>query len=160
MTKKQVLVTGGAGFIGSHVAELALARGYDVLVLDNLSQGKREWVPEGASFIEGDVTNLSLVRDAVAGRDGVFHLAAMSRVLPSIGGGPEIGAVLGRPKYHRHLERAGRGGRIEHAIPPVQSSLQRVIHILRHATGPAFRGWPEWLEHALRSIEVRRRTLL
>lgn len=89
MTKKQVLVTGGAGFIGSHVAELALARGYDVLVLDNLSQGKREWVPEGASFIEGDVTNLSLIRDAVAGRDGVFHLAAMSRVLPSIGGGPD-----------------------------------------------------------------------
>jgi nucleoside-diphosphate-sugar epimerase len=88
MEKKHVLVTGGAGFIGSHVAELALSRGYDVTVLDNLSQGKREWVPEGAHFIEGDVTMLEHVREAVGGMDGVFHLAAMSRVLPSIGGGP------------------------------------------------------------------------
>lgn len=84
----RVLVTGGAGFIGSHVAELLLRDGYTVTVLDNLSAGKREWVPSGAEFIEGDITDLDAVRKACAGMDGVFHLAAMSRVLPSLSGGP------------------------------------------------------------------------
>lgn len=62
-TSRKVLVTGGAGFIGSHVAEAYLARGDRVWVLDNLSTGKRENVPEGATFVEmdvrdGDVRNL------------------------------------------------------------------------------------------------------
>ena len=52
---KHVLVTGGAGFIGSHVADLYLARGYQVTVLDNLSSGRRENVPAGAAFVEADV---------------------------------------------------------------------------------------------------------
>ena len=50
-----VLVTGGAGFIGSHVAEALVARGDDVVVLDDLSTGKRENVPEGAELVEGDI---------------------------------------------------------------------------------------------------------
>ena len=49
-----VLVTGGAGFIGSHVAEALVARGDEVVVLDDLSTGKRENVPEGAELVEGD----------------------------------------------------------------------------------------------------------
>ncbi len=52
---KRVLVTGGAGFIGSHVADLYLARGYEVTVLDNLSSGKRQNVPAGATFVQEDV---------------------------------------------------------------------------------------------------------
>lgn len=87
--QKTVLVTGGAGFIGSHVAELAIARGYDVRILDNFSQGKAEWCPKEALIIEGDVTNISDVRAAMDDCSGVFHLAAMSRVLPSINAGPE-----------------------------------------------------------------------
>ena len=87
MTK--VLVTGGAGFIGSHVAELLLSRGYEVDVVDNLTLGSRDWVPDGARFIEGSILDLPLMRELCAGKDGVFHLAAMSRVLPSIGAGPE-----------------------------------------------------------------------
>ncbi|HDY88400.1 MAG TPA: NAD-dependent epimerase/dehydratase family protein, partial [bacterium] len=51
----RVLVTGGAGFIGSHVSELALADGHDVHVIDNLSRGKRENVPDGAEFHEMDL---------------------------------------------------------------------------------------------------------
>jgi UDP-glucose 4-epimerase len=51
----RVLLTGGAGFIGSHIAEHLLARGHDVAIVDDLSSGKRENVPEGAGFYEMDV---------------------------------------------------------------------------------------------------------
>jgi UDP-glucose 4-epimerase len=58
----RVLVTGGAGFIGSTTAELLLSRGHEVVALDNLSKGRIENVPSGVSFIEGDVGDESLVR--------------------------------------------------------------------------------------------------
>ena len=51
----RILVTGGAGFIGSHIAERLLARGHEVAIVDNLSSGKRENVPGGARFYEADV---------------------------------------------------------------------------------------------------------
>jgi len=54
-SKKKVLVTGGAGFIGSHVADAYLAAGYEVWVLDNLSSGRRANVPQGAEFVEMDI---------------------------------------------------------------------------------------------------------
>ena len=79
-----VLVTGGAGFIGSHLVERLLKLGYQVRVLDNLSLGRREWIPTGAYFIEGDITELNTCRSACSGVTGVFHLAAMSRAAPSI----------------------------------------------------------------------------
>jgi UDP-glucose 4-epimerase len=78
------LVTGGAGFIGSHITEALLSRGHRVRVLDNLSQSPREQVPGGADFIEGDIVDQRSCHEAVAGVDGVFHLAAMSKVAPSI----------------------------------------------------------------------------
>jgi nucleoside-diphosphate-sugar epimerase len=80
---KNILVTGGAGFIGSHLCEGLLARGYRVRVLDNLSYGRREWVPEACEFLEGDIRNADTSARAVNGMDGVFHLAAMSRAGPS-----------------------------------------------------------------------------
>ncbi len=79
-----MLVTGGAGFIGSHLVERLIALGHAVRVLDNLSQGKREWVHPAAHFLEGDITDLDLCHRACAGVAGVFHLAAMSKVAPSI----------------------------------------------------------------------------
>jgi len=81
MTK--VLVTGGAGFIGSHLCEGLIARGLEVRVLDNLSYGRREWVPRRAEFMEGDIRDEEACRRATAGVHGVFHLAAMSRSGPS-----------------------------------------------------------------------------
>jgi UDP-glucose 4-epimerase len=80
---KTVLVTGGAGFIGSHLCEGLLAAGYRVRVLDSLVYGKREWVPAAAEFLQGDIRNLDDCRRAVDGVDGVFHCAAMSRSGPS-----------------------------------------------------------------------------
>ena len=82
--KDLVLVTGGAGFIGSHLAEALLAQGYRVRVLDNLASGHREWVPKDADFIEGDIADLSICRKAAAGVKGIFHMAALSRVAASL----------------------------------------------------------------------------
>lgn len=71
-----VLVTGGAGFIGSHVARAVLQRGRQVTVLDNLSVGRREAVPDGARLIAGDVRDRAAVTAALDGVDAVIHLAA------------------------------------------------------------------------------------
>jgi UDP-glucose 4-epimerase len=70
------LVTGGAGFIGSHLARSLLGAGRRVTVLDNLSVGRREAVPEGARFIHGDIRDKAAVLEALADVDCVFHLAA------------------------------------------------------------------------------------
>ena len=74
----KVLVTGGAGFIGSHVADALVARGHAVVVLDDLSGGYRENVPAAAEFVEGSVTDAALVDSLFARHafDYVFHLAA------------------------------------------------------------------------------------
>ena len=79
-----MLVTGGAGFIGSHLCERLLADGHKVRVLDDLSQGHREWVPPAAEFVEGSIVDLATCRRACEGVSGVFHTAAMSKVAPSI----------------------------------------------------------------------------
>jgi UDP-glucose 4-epimerase len=74
------LVTGGAGFIGSHLGEALVARGDGVRVLDDLSTGRRMNVPIGATLIEGDVTDAEMVAQAMNGVDGCFHLAAIPSV--------------------------------------------------------------------------------
>ena len=85
MSKREtLLVTGGAGFIGSHLVERLCESGYGVRVLDNLSQGRADWVHPAADLITGDITDLALCRSACEGVSGVFHLAAMSKVAPSI----------------------------------------------------------------------------
>ena len=70
------LVTGGAGFIGSHLARTLLGQGRKVTVLDNLSVGQRQTVPDGARFVHGDIRDAAAVEDALTGVDAVFHLAA------------------------------------------------------------------------------------
>ena len=80
-----VLVTGAAGFIGSHIAEALLARGDGVVVLDNLSNGFRENVPEGATLVVGDVRNPEDIDAAfaVAPIDAVCHLAGQASTFRS-----------------------------------------------------------------------------
>src|SRR5438034_6778061 len=74
----KVLVTGGAGFIGAHVARHLLEAGHDVVVLDDLSGGYEENVPTGATFVDGDCTDAQLVDDLFRehGFTHVFHIAA------------------------------------------------------------------------------------
>lgn len=78
----KILVTGGAGFIGSHVADALLDSGHDVLVLDDLSTGRRHNVPERAKFVEGDIRNGELVAKVFADfqPDVVTHQAAQTSV--------------------------------------------------------------------------------
>ena len=75
-TLSHVLVTGGAGFIGSHVCRSLLASGKQVTVIDNLSMGRREAVPEGARLVVGDIRDRGALTDALQGVDGIVHLAA------------------------------------------------------------------------------------
>jgi nucleoside-diphosphate-sugar epimerase len=81
------LVTGGAGFIGSHLVQLLLNRGYTVRVLDNFETGSRETLSEikkDIDLIEGSVEDLDTVRRAVKGMDWIFHEAARGSVPRSI----------------------------------------------------------------------------
>ena len=74
------LVTGGAGFIGSHLCDALVARGDIVRVLDDLSTGHRRNLPAAATLIEGDVADPGIVAEAIDGVDGCFHLAAIASV--------------------------------------------------------------------------------
>jgi UDP-glucose 4-epimerase len=81
----KLLVTGGAGYIGSIVAQQLLAGGHEVVVLDDLSRGHRDAVPEGARFVETSLLDESRTRAAVQeGFDGVVHFAALSLVAESV----------------------------------------------------------------------------
>lgn len=74
------LVTGGCGFIGSHLVDSLVDDGADVRVLDDLSTGKRENIPGDADLIVGDVGDRATVGKAIEGVDGIFHLAAVASV--------------------------------------------------------------------------------
>lgn len=79
----RVLVTGGAGFIGSHVCAALLERGHEVTVVDDLSRGFRELVPEGARLIVGSLANPLLER-WLRGHDAVIHMAGFIEVARSV----------------------------------------------------------------------------
>lgn len=76
------LVTGGAGFVGSHLVAALRARGDQVVVFDNLSTGHRQAVPDGVALIEADLADSAAIDAALSGQtfDGVFHFAALSLV--------------------------------------------------------------------------------
>jgi len=81
---KRALVTGGAGFIGSHLSRALLKENLDVIVLDNLSMGNIQNVPDKAEFIQGDVRSAEDVTGVLAGVDVVFHEAARVSIRSSI----------------------------------------------------------------------------
>jgi len=105
----RALVTGGAGFIGSHVADALVARGDEVHVLDNLASGRRENVPEGARLHEADIRSDA---DAVfdqARPEACFHLAAQADVRVSVDR-PDYDADVNVIGTLRVLEAARRHG--------------------------------------------------
>ncbi len=85
----KVLVTGGGGFIGSHLVDKLMAEGTDVVVLDNLFRGKKanlsdHFSSERFTFIQGDIRDFHTCKDAVKGCDYVYHLAAQSNVMGAV----------------------------------------------------------------------------
>ena len=82
----KVLVTGGAGFIGSHIAEYLVQRGDDVTVLDNLNTGRKEnlaKINDKINFVNGDIRDYKLLEKLVSDTAGVFHEAALASVQDS-----------------------------------------------------------------------------
>lgn len=102
--KSTVLVTGGAGFIGSHAAKRLRDEGHKVIVLDNLSVGSLSRVPKGVTFVRGDVGDQTLVSQLIRthGITAVMHFAAFIKVEESMLPG-------GKEKYiHNNTEEAER----------------------------------------------------
>lgn len=85
---RHYLVTGGCGFIGSHLVEALVAAGHRVSVLDDLSTGHTKNVPQGVRVHIGDVADEAKVAKSITGVDGVFHLAAIASVQQSIADWP------------------------------------------------------------------------
>jgi len=85
MAKEKVVVTGGAGFVGSHIVDACLERGWDVHIIDNFAAGKREdRINKDAVFHKVDIRNYEDIEPIIDGAKYVFHLAALPRVQDSI----------------------------------------------------------------------------
>lgn len=81
---KNVAITGGAGFIGSHLVRKLLERKYEVIVIDNLSTGSKSNIHKKAEFKKIDIRDFGALKQAMKGVDYVFHLAALPRIQRSI----------------------------------------------------------------------------
>jgi dTDP-L-rhamnose 4-epimerase len=106
----RVLITGGAGFIGSHTADALIARGDEVRILDNLQQpvhlkGRPSYLPAEAEFVLGDVRDKAAFSDALTGMDAVIHLAAYQDYLPDFSTYFAVNAVSTALLYEIAVER-------------------------------------------------------
>lgn len=129
----RVLVTGGAGFIGSHLTDAYLRRGDEVVIVDNFSTGRRENVPAGAEAIEGDIRESDLVeRLASRGFDLLSHHAAQMDVRRSVAD----------PAYDADVNLVG-AIRLVDAL--VRNGLRRIIFA---SSGGAIYGEPVWVPQA------------
>jgi UDP-glucose 4-epimerase len=106
----RVLVTGGAGFIGSHIAEAYLRGGWEVVVLDDLSRGHERNIPKGAKFVRADIRSAEARKTLASGRfDVVNHHAAQIDVRVSVER-PAFDSEINVVGFVNLLEGAGEGG--------------------------------------------------
>jgi nucleoside-diphosphate-sugar epimerase len=111
----KAIVTGGAGFIGSHIVDALVSRGYDVHVVDNLFNGKKEFVNSKATFHLLDVRNLESLRPVFEGAKYVFHEAALPRVQFSI-------------KHPIETNDANVGGTMNALIAAADAGVEKFIY--------------------------------
>ncbi len=139
----RVLVTGGAGFVGSHIVDGLLARGHDVLVVDNLSSGARSNLSPDAEFVDLDVADEALVGVGKAFRpDVISHLAAQASVPVS----------MANPALDASVNILGGLNVLRAAM---ETDCKQVVYV---NTGGALYGEPEYLpcdeDHPIRPISA------
>jgi UDP-glucose 4-epimerase len=110
----RALVTGGAGFIGSSIADQLVADGHDVVVLDDLSTGHAENIPATAELVKGDIADEAAVRRAVEGCEVVFHQAAHRAVFRSV-------------EHPIQTDRANVGGTLTVLTAAKDAGVRRVV---------------------------------
>lgn len=118
------LITGGAGFIGSHLAQALLDRGESVRVLDNLATGREsnlDLIRDRAEVIVGDVRDLDTVRAATEGVEVVFHQAALASVPRSIA--DPLGSLAANVTGTQHVLLAARDGGVRRVVYASSSSV-------------------------------------
>ena len=119
----KALVTGGAGFIGSHIVDRLLKEGHQVVILDNLDRrvhprGMPPWLPRDAQFINGDVRNIDVLRRALGRAEVVFHQAAYQDYMPDFSKFFHVNSVSTALLHELVLEgrRNGAGSKVEKII--------------------------------------------
>jgi UDP-glucose 4-epimerase len=138
--RKKIVVTGGAGFIGSHLVEVALERGAEVTVIDSLRTGKRSNL-DGLKcrFVEGSVEDAAVVRECVEGADTVFHLAALVSVPESMEKPREAEAINvgGTLNVLQAAREAGVGKVVLASTSAVYGMVDRPMHSETDLPSPA-----------------------
>lgn len=111
----KVVVTGGAGFIGSHLVDALIERGDEVHIIDNLWRNDRQYLNPKALLHEVDMCDLSAIRPVIAGAGSVFHMAALPRVQFSI-------------EHPKESNEANVSGTLNVLIAAHEGGVQRVIY--------------------------------
>ncbi|MBT3258761.1 MAG: NAD-dependent epimerase/dehydratase family protein [Deltaproteobacteria bacterium] len=106
----KILVTGGAGFIGSHTVDALLEKGHDIRILDNLQKpvhlkGRPAWIPDDAEFLLGDVRDKGMWEKCLEGVDAVYHFAAYQDYLPDFSTFFHVNAVSTALLYEAAVEK-------------------------------------------------------
>ena len=164
----KVLVTGGAGFIGSHTVDALLARGHEVRILDNLQKpvhlkGRPPWIPDEAEFVLGDVRDKAEWERCLKGVDAIFHLAAYQDYLPDFSTFLHVNAVSTALMYEVIQEKGldiakivvassqfvqgeglYRGPQCEELIGPTMRSEQQLADGVWEQLCPGCGGELEW----------------
>lgn len=110
------MVTGGAGFIGSHIVDRLLSDGHEVVVLDDFSTGHRSNLPEDDSLtiVEGDISNFDTVKQCMQGIDWVFHKAAVASVPKTVN--DPVGSSLVNYQGTLHLLESARNNNVKRFV--------------------------------------------
>lgn len=105
----RIFVTGGAGFIGSHVTKLLLEQGHQVTVFDDLSSGHQDQIDEKVNFIKGDICDQTALENALANHDAVIHMASFIEVGESVKKPVEFGEnnIIGTIKLLEVMRKTG-----------------------------------------------------